>query len=210
MIIEFHFRFYFSIIRVTFNDIICFSFFKVSASVYRVFFPYLTDKSPHDVPLALRHTPSLRKLNSRWSNQEEESVIINNLQKVTSVIAPAENVALPTECTQYNCGRRSHHLQFFSGSFWILGSEVFFSESFQSVSLQTDHVPIKPELPLSFKVAVVTISWPLSRRFRNSHLLSCEMFCATFQQTYWKHNSTKSDVVQHCTWVDAYCFITEQ
>jgi hypothetical protein len=48
--------------------------------------------------------------------------------------------------------------------FLILGSEVF-SESFQSIFLQPNYVHIKPELPLSFTVAVVTIFQPFVQTF---------------------------------------------
>jgi hypothetical protein len=41
----------------------------------------------------------------------------------------------------------------------------FYSESFQSVFLQPNYVHIKPELPLSFTVAVVTIFWPFVQTF---------------------------------------------
>jgi len=57
-----------------------------------------------------------------------------------------------------------YYLQFFSEIRWYLASDVV-SELFQSVFLQTDHVPSRPELPLSFTVAVVTTLWPFVQTF---------------------------------------------
>jgi len=137
----------------------CYSASKVHTPSWGVFFlAWPTSAYP-----TFRYRYVVRRVSVSWTVGEvskKRNRCYSNLQKVTSVTAHAENVALQTECTQYNCGRRRYYLQFFSGSFWILGSEVSFFESFQSVFLQSDHVPIKRELPLSFKVAVVTISWP--------------------------------------------------
>jgi len=63
--------------------------------------------------------------------------------------------------------------------FEFSGLKFFFSDSFQSVFLQHDHVHVRPELPLSFTVVVVTILWP-------------------FVQTFSKHSSTElRNVLRH-------------
>jgi len=52
-----------------------------------------------------------------------------------------------------------------SPEFFEFSGLKFYSESFQSVFLQPDHVPEKPELKLSFKFAIVIISWPFEQTF---------------------------------------------
>ena len=68
------------------------------------------NKRPPDIPLLLRHIPSLGRVYSVEGNGEKircDNNLQNVQQKLANATADAENVTFLTECTEYNCARLS-------------------------------------------------------------------------------------------------------